>query len=137
GAPRCARAAARRGGRGAAASPSPRSGAPRQRSLWWMSWTSTPPTRSTPPEPIYFVGWAETARPRPPTSAQPPWLRRTPSGRSSGSGAEVRAELLAASPRLSASLHRQRFVVLFVLSANQEIGRAGRGCGFSADDQWI
>src|SRR5438105_15269192 len=81
--------------------------APRQRSLWWTSWTSTTTTRSTPPEPIYFAGWAETARPRPPTTVRPPWLRRTPSGRSSGSGAEVRAELLTASPRLTASPHRQ------------------------------
>jgi RNA polymerase sigma-70 factor, ECF subfamily len=33
---------------------------------------------STPPEPICFGGWADTARPPPPTGARRPWRRPTP-----------------------------------------------------------
>lgn len=50
------------------------------------------PTRSTPPGPTCLGGWAGTARPRSPTSARPPWRRRTPSGTSSGWVAEPRAQ---------------------------------------------
>src|SRR5207247_4993283 len=59
---------------------------------WWTSWPGPTTTPSTPPEQICFGGWAATARPRPPTSAQPPWRRPTPSETSSGSVAEPRAE---------------------------------------------
>src|SRR5437773_9623541 len=60
--------------------------------LWWTRWTWTTITRSTPLEPICFGGWAGKTRPRPPTSVRPPWRRRTPSGTSSGSVAELRAD---------------------------------------------
>jgi uncharacterized protein DUF6596/sigma-70-like protein len=69
-----------------------RCGAPPLRSLLWTNWTWTTTTRSTPHAPICFGSWAGTARPRPPTSVQPPWRRRAPSGTSSGSVAELRAE---------------------------------------------
>jgi hypothetical protein len=59
---------------------------------WWTSWTWTTTTPSTPREPICFGGWAGTTRLRPPMSVRPPWRRWTPSGTSSGSVAEVRAE---------------------------------------------
>ena len=65
--------------------------------------SSTGPARYGSPE---YLAQAQ-ALIETPTTAQPPWLRRTLSGRSSGSGAEVRAELLTAFPRLIASLHRQ------------------------------
>jgi hypothetical protein len=66
--------------------------APLLRWPWWTSWTWTTTSRSTPREPICFIGWAGTARPPPPTSVRPTWPRRTPSGTSSGSVAELRAE---------------------------------------------
>src|SRR5439155_26865147 len=69
--------------------------APRQRSLWSTNWTWTTTNPSTPPEPICSSGWAEPARPRPLTSAPPPWRRPTPSGTSSGLVAERRAERTA------------------------------------------
>src|SRR5436309_15398614 len=47
-----------------------------------------------PRGPIFFGGWAGTARPRPPTSVLPPWRRPTPSGTSSGSVAELRGDAL-------------------------------------------
>ena len=47
---------------------------------------------STPPEPICFAGWADTARPRPPTSAPPPWRRPMPSEPFSGPVAEPHAD---------------------------------------------
>jgi RNA polymerase sigma-70 factor (ECF subfamily) len=54
--------------------------------------------RSTPREPICFGGWGDTARPRPPTSAPPPWRRRRPSETSSGSVGEVRGERTTTTP---------------------------------------
>jgi len=69
--------------------------APRQRSLWSTNWTWTTTNPSTPPEPICCSGSAKPARPRPLTSAQPLWRQPTPSGTSSGSVAERRAERTA------------------------------------------
>ena len=88
----CSRSPPRRSWPSTAPSPSARSRAPQPRWRWWTSWTWTTTTRSTPREPICFGGSAATARPRPPTSARPPWRRPTPSGTSSGSVAEPPAE---------------------------------------------
>jgi RNA polymerase sigma-70 factor, ECF subfamily len=73
-------------------SPSARSKARPPRWPWWTSWPWTTTTPSTPPAPICSGGWADTARPRPPTSAPLPWRRPAPSKRSSGSVAEPHAE---------------------------------------------
>jgi hypothetical protein len=59
----------------------------------------------TPPGPICFSGSAGT---RPPTNVQPPWRRQTPSGTSSGSAAELRAERATMTPSLRNGL-RTRF----------------------------
>ena len=75
-----------------APSPSARCEAPLLRWPWWTSWTWITTTRSTRREPTCFGDWAGTARPRPPTSERPTWRRRRPSGTSSGSEAEPRAE---------------------------------------------
>jgi hypothetical protein len=75
-----------------APSPSARCTAPRSRWRWWRSWTWAPTTPTTPPAPTCSGGWADTARPRPPTSAPPPWRPRTPSGTSSGAVAEPHAK---------------------------------------------
>src|SRR5438128_2481265 len=80
--------------------------APRQRSLWSTNWTWTTTNPSTPPAPICSGGSAETARPQRPTSAQPRWRQPTPSGTSSGSVAERRAELAAALDRPALNIHR-------------------------------
>ncbi len=90
--PNCLRSVRRRLWPSTAPSLSARCRAPRLRWLWWTSWTWITITRSTPREPICFGGWAGTARPRSPTSGQPRSRRRAPSGTSSGSVAELRAE---------------------------------------------
>ncbi len=77
-------------------SPSARFTAPRQRSLLSTNWTWTTTSPSTQPEPICFGGSTEVARPRSPTSEQPPWRQPTPSGTSSGAVAGRRAERMAA-----------------------------------------
>src|SRR6266536_692761 len=77
-----------------------------------------------PRAPICFGGWAGTARPRPPTSAQPPWHRRTPSGTSSGSV----AELAWADPDFVRNPNRFVAVVGLVIGDVLEYG-SGHGMG--------
>src|SRR5215211_4933759 len=60
-----------------------------------------------PPGLICSAGWAGTARPRPPTSAPPPWRQPTPSRTSSGAAAERHAKRTGDVEHIAARLSPQ------------------------------
>ena len=70
-------------------------------------WTWTTTTHTTPPEPICSGGWADTARPRPPVSARPPWRRQQPNRTSSGAVVELRAHQTGDIERVASHVGQQ------------------------------